>query len=171
MSILAQICVIFGICLISEGISAVLPFTFPSSVLAMVILLILLVPGAIVLVNLYILLAGLMENSVLNYILCAIPIVVFVFAWNYVFPLTAKFENTIQGTFANAFVLSVLHLPTTVALTVLNLIPLAVFLFFTNFFYKTLVIWVLLVFALIAKINSLLLRRVFDRHMQEPAAA
>ena len=42
MSILAQICVIFGICLISEGISAVLPFTFPASVLAMVILLILL---------------------------------------------------------------------------------------------------------------------------------
>ena len=134
------------------------------------ILLILLIPGAIVLVNLYILLAGLMENSVLNYILCAIPIVVFVFAWNYVFPLTAKFENTIRGTFANAFVLSVLHLPTTVALTVLNLIPLAVFLLFTNFFYKTLVVWVLLVFALIAKINSLLLKRVFDRHMQEPAA-
>ena len=42
MSVLAQICVVFGICLVSEGISSVLPFTFPSSVLAMLILLVLL---------------------------------------------------------------------------------------------------------------------------------
>lgn len=41
MSVLAQICVIFGICLASEGISSVLPFTFPSSVLSMLILLLL----------------------------------------------------------------------------------------------------------------------------------
>ena len=42
MPILAQICVIFSVCLVSEGISSVLPFTFPASVLAMVILLLLL---------------------------------------------------------------------------------------------------------------------------------
>jgi len=42
MSVLAQMCVIFGVFLFSEGISAVLPFVFPSSVLAMVLLLVLL---------------------------------------------------------------------------------------------------------------------------------
>ena len=42
MSILAQIAVLFGICLSAEGISAVLPFTMPPAVLSMVILLILL---------------------------------------------------------------------------------------------------------------------------------
>ena len=42
MPVLAQICLVFGICLISEGISAVLPFAFPASVLAMLILLVLL---------------------------------------------------------------------------------------------------------------------------------
>ena len=134
-----------------------------------VLFLILLIPAAVILVNLYILLAGLMEDSIISYILCAIPIVVFIFAWNYVFPLTAKFENTVRGTFANAFVLSVAHLPTTIVLTVLNLLPLAVFFFFTNFFYKTLMIWVLLAFSLIAKINSLLLKRVFDRYIPQPA--
>lgn len=135
------------------------------------IFLILLIPGAIVAVNLYILLIGLMEDSVVNYVLCAIPIVVFVFAWNYVFPLTAKFENTVRKTFGNAFILSVMHLPTTVLLTVLNLLPLVVFLFLTNFFYKTLVIWVLLAFSLIAKVNSLLLKRVFARYTEVPAPA
>ena len=42
MSVLAQICVIFAICLVSEGISAVLPFSFPASVISMLLLLLLL---------------------------------------------------------------------------------------------------------------------------------
>lgn len=42
MSMVAQLCVVFAICLASEGISAVLPFPFPASVLGMLILLALL---------------------------------------------------------------------------------------------------------------------------------
>ena len=42
MSVLAQICVIFAICLVSEGIAAILPFTFPASVIGMLLLLVLL---------------------------------------------------------------------------------------------------------------------------------
>ena len=42
MSILGQLCVVIAICLASEGISVVLPFTFPAGVLSMVILLVLL---------------------------------------------------------------------------------------------------------------------------------
>ena len=43
MKILLQIALIFGICIIGDMISAVLPFTFPGSILAMIILLLLLV--------------------------------------------------------------------------------------------------------------------------------
>ena len=42
MSMVAQLWVVFAICLASEGISAVLPFPFPASVLGMLILLALL---------------------------------------------------------------------------------------------------------------------------------
>lgn len=42
MSVLKQLIVIFAVCLVGEGLSAVLPFAFPASVAAMVILLILL---------------------------------------------------------------------------------------------------------------------------------
>lgn len=42
MAVLAQICVIFAICLAGEGITAVLPFPFPASVMSMVLLLALL---------------------------------------------------------------------------------------------------------------------------------
>ena len=42
MSVLAQLAVIFAVCLVGEGISALLPIPFPATVLAMVILLCLL---------------------------------------------------------------------------------------------------------------------------------
>ncbi len=40
MNILYQIAIIFGICLIGEAISAILPFPFPSSIIALLIMLI-----------------------------------------------------------------------------------------------------------------------------------
>ena len=128
------------------------------------IFLLLLIPAAIVVINLYILLVGLLENSIVNYIICAIPIVILLLVWNYIFPLTACFENSIRRTFANAFVLSVAHLPTTIVVTVLNLLPAVMFIFFTEFFFKTLIIWVFIGFALITKVTSLLLDRVFARY-------
>ncbi len=42
MPAMVQICVTFALCLLAEAISALLPFTFPASVLSMVLLLILL---------------------------------------------------------------------------------------------------------------------------------
>ena len=42
MRILKQLCLLFVICLVSEGISAVLPFTLPSSIISMLFLLALL---------------------------------------------------------------------------------------------------------------------------------
>lgn len=47
MHVFAQIAVIFAICVAAEGVAAVLPFTFPSSVLGMLILLALLLCKAI----------------------------------------------------------------------------------------------------------------------------
>ena len=42
MSIIAQLFVLFAICLVCEGIAVLLPFAFPGTVLSMVVLLILL---------------------------------------------------------------------------------------------------------------------------------
>ena len=47
MEILLQLCIILGACLAGEIISAVLPFAFPSSVIAMLLLLVLLLCGAL----------------------------------------------------------------------------------------------------------------------------
>ena len=47
MSIMGEVAIIFGICLLSEGLVTLLPIAFPASVLSMVILLILLLTGVI----------------------------------------------------------------------------------------------------------------------------
>ena len=46
------------------------------------------------------------------------------FTFLYVFPVLAKFENTIMGTLRNAFVMSVLQFPKTILMIVLYALPL-----------------------------------------------
>lgn len=47
MSVMAELAIIFGICLVSEGIAAFLPFSFPASVISMLLLLAFLMSGLI----------------------------------------------------------------------------------------------------------------------------
>ena len=47
LSIIGEIAIVFGICLLCEGVSALLPFPFPGSVLSMLVLLALLLSGVI----------------------------------------------------------------------------------------------------------------------------
>src|SRR5699024_6508505 len=47
LNIMGEIAIIFGICLVSEGISSLLPIPFPASVLSMLILLALLLSGVV----------------------------------------------------------------------------------------------------------------------------
>lgn len=47
MSILKQLVLVFAVCLVSEGISAVLPFTLPASVIGIILLLVLLAVKAV----------------------------------------------------------------------------------------------------------------------------
>lgn len=47
MRIMGEISILFGICLLSEGVAALLPFPFPASVISMLILTALLLSGAV----------------------------------------------------------------------------------------------------------------------------
>ena len=47
VKLLVQIGIVFGICLVGEGIAAVLPFAFPASVLSMLLLFVLLLCGVL----------------------------------------------------------------------------------------------------------------------------
>ena len=45
MNIMGELALIFGICLVGEGVAALLPVAFPASVISMVLLMVLLLTG------------------------------------------------------------------------------------------------------------------------------
>ena len=47
MNIMGELALIFGICLVGEGVAALLPVAFPASVISMVLLMILLLTGVV----------------------------------------------------------------------------------------------------------------------------
>ena len=47
MNIMGELALIFGICLVGEGVAALLPVTFPASVISMVLLMVLLLTGVV----------------------------------------------------------------------------------------------------------------------------
>lgn len=117
--------------------------------------------AALVCMDLYLLYTGIAGESLLIVILCLMPLAIFLMIHSYVYPLLAWFENTVGHTIKNAFMLAIGNFPTTLAVTVLNLSPVIILAISRELFQKSVVLWVLLGFAVIAWINERLLHRVF----------
>jgi uncharacterized membrane protein YesL len=132
--------------------------------------LILLVPTLLVAADLWILLRGALPSSILTSVACLLPAVILVFVLDYVWPLTAQFDNTLGGTVKNAALMSLAHLPVTLAVSLLNALPVIVFFAAQEFFWRSFLVWPLIGFAVIAYANTLLLRRVFKRYFPEEPA-
>ena len=126
--------------------------------------LVLFVPFALILMDLWLLLFSTLELPALMRGICLLPAILFFIALNYVYPLAAQFENTIRGTLKNALLLAIANLPISLVVLVLSLLPLIVFLFATQFFFQSLIVWFLIGFSLIAQCNAYLLLRVFRKY-------
>lgn len=100
-------------------------------------------------------------------ILVAALFVVFAMVASYVFPLLAQFENTIKGTLKNALFMSIWHLPCSVVILLLNLLPVLLFFLSPSLFLKSLVLWLFVGGAGIAYINSRLFVKIFDRYIEK----
>lgn len=79
----------------------------------------------------------------------------------YVFPLTARYENTIRATFRNAVILTVGKLPYTILMIAVTVGAVIVSLWNTATLMFALPLWFLIGGSLISWINSYILRRVF----------
>ena len=88
------------------------------------------------------------------------------FSW--LFPLIAKFENSVKEHFRNARLMLVRHLPVTVIITMLNLLPwlLAYFAPILTF-QKMLLFWLFMGFSLIAYVNAVFLYRCFYQYFDQ----
>ena len=88
------------------------------------------------------------------------------FSW--LFPLICKFNNTFKGMMKNARIMMVRHLPVTVIITGLNLLPWLLLYFQPALTLgNMLLFWLLMGFALIAFINSRFLYSCFYRYFDQ----
>lgn len=80
---------------------------------------------------------------------------------SYLFPLTARFDNTFARHLGNAGRLALANLPVTFLLTAVNLLPAALPLFFPQLLGVVAAFWLLVGFAMEAWVNSFYLNRIF----------
>lgn len=84
----------------------------------------------------------------------------------YVFPLLARFENTVKNTIKNAFLLEVAYFPWTMVLVAISLVPTIALLFVPLRYGIVHILWVLFGFAVTAFFNSLIFEyKIFKKLM------
>lgn len=100
-----------------------------------------------------------------------IAVGVLLFLWvilvSYVFPVMAQFENTLKNTMKNACYMAVRHLPYTIGIIILNLIPVFCFLAGGAIMQVTLPVYMVIGFAVTARINAAMFRNIFEKYIPE----
>ena len=113
---------------------------------------------------------SLMSNDILStafkFIFTLISIVIG-FIVVYVFPLVARFENSIKNTLMNAVLMSIKHLPYTLIMLVLTLMPLGAFVLFGKYWGKIVFLDTCISFGVVAYINSMLLNKIFNGYIED----
>lgn len=80
----------------------------------------------------------------------------------YVFPLNARYENSIRNTFKNALILSVAKLPYTLLMLVITAGPVILTFLNTSTLMIGIALWIVIGVSLVTWLNSYLLRKVFE---------
>lgn len=108
------------------------------------------------------------SGAVKNVIMVASMVmsIVIAFITVYVFPILAKFENSVKNTIKNAFLMSIRHLPYTVVLVALPLVALILMYFFVQ-----LTILIFIIFSLVAYISSKMFVKIFDFYIPKDTEA
>lgn len=85
-------------------------------------------------------------------------------ATSYLYPLLARYQNTGKATIFNSFALSIRHLLSSVCVVTLNALPLVLFVAFPVIFWKTVLVWTLIGFSLLAYLILKILLPVFWKY-------
>lgn len=100
-----------------------------------------------------------MENAHIIMGIFGIPIILLLFMLLYVFPILAKFENSILNTAMNALLISLAQFPKTVLMLVFSAVPILLVLSDWKWFPLP----VLGGFAIVAYVNGSFMNKIFDK--------
>ena len=139
---------------------------------ATVINLIMLVVGAVLYLDIRVA-NGMMGSAgpVFHVIFMAFAIVYFVL-FLYVYPILARFYNSVKNTIKNALFMAIRHLPYTVVMVLIGLCPILILFVQSYAIQSTLIVLFLLMgFGVIAYCNSFFLTKIFDNYMPKDEEA
>lgn len=93
--------------------------------------------------------------------------VVFFIVWGiivtYIFPLIAKYKNTLDNTFSNIIKITVSYFPQTIFMLLVNAVPFILYFAFPGIFGKVFWIWLFIGKALAAYINCIVVSPVLGK--------
>ena len=105
-----------------------------------------------------------MEISTVILVIMGVIALLILLAMGYVFPLQAKFINTVKQTMKNAWLMAILHLPKSLLVMVLNLLPVLLWVLVPEAFYRCAGLWFFIGGSGTAYINNIILQSVFKRY-------
>ena len=106
----------------------------------------------------------------LGKIICIIIGIVWLLTSAWVFPIHAKYENTVKQTIKNAMLCGCMFLPQTIVAVLMNAVPVVVALLLTSIFLKMSVVWFMLWFAVSAAVIHNRFQKPFAKMNQEETA-
>ena len=105
------------------------------------------------------------------YVIFMAFVLIYFILFLYVYPVLARFYNTIKNTIKNALFMAIRHFPYTVVMVIIAVCPLLLLLVKSYQIQSTLfVLFLLMGFALIAYCNSYFLAKIFDNYMPKEEA-
>lgn len=87
--------------------------------------------------------------------------------FSYVFPLLARYKNTVRKTFGNAARLAACNIGASFVMVIVNIFPVIWFIASPETFAAIFFIWMFVGLGIQAFINSLIVRKIFDRLERE----
>lgn len=133
---------------------------------ATILLIIVAVGLALVAADVVIVLTVMTNVSFFLKIIMLLPAILVMPALGFVFPFQAQFENNIINTLKNARIMARIHIPASLVVLILNLIPVGIFAIWPNLFFQCVPLWITLGGSLIAYNNTAILQRVFNQYIQ-----
>ncbi len=110
--------------------------------------------------------AGMMANPTVRTIILVAMLVLaifFAFTLRYVFPILSRFDNTVKNTIRNSFFISIRHIPYTLLMFVMDILPLVLL-----YFFPRTLIMILIIFSLVAYGSSFFFVKIFEKYMPKP---
>ena len=97
-------------------------------------------------------------------VIFAVLLFVYAAATSYLYPLLARYQTTKKQVLLNSFALSLRHLLSSLCVVVLNALPVVLLLVFPGLFFRTILVWSLIGFSLIAFLDLKILLPVFRKY-------